>query len=138
MTAAFTGGLTFKTDSVLAATFVTLPEVNSVSGIGKTNETIDVTNFDSSGSKEYIAGLADGTEISVDCNLIAGDVQQLSVIGEVDSGTNFDIEFTITDGTTPKVYSFTVAPVSWTINPAVGDKHTLSFTLKISGAITVA
>lgn len=138
MTAAFTGGLTFSTDAVLADTFVALPEVNSVSGIGQTNETIDVTNFDSGGSKEYIAGLADGTEISVDCNLIAGDAQQLAVIADVDSGTQFKIEFLITDGTTPKTYAFTVAPVSWTINPAVGDRHTLSFTLKISGVITVS
>lgn len=138
MTAAFTGGLTFQTDAVLADTFVTLTETFDVSGLGKTNETIDVTNFDSAGSKEYISGLADGSEISVQCNLVAGDAQQTAVIAEVDAGTNFQIEFLVTDGTTPKTYAFTVAPVSWTINPAVGDKHTLSFALKISGAITVS
>lgn len=138
MTAAFTGGLTFSTDAVLADTFVALTETFSVTGIGKTNETIDATSFDSANSKEYIGGLSDGSEITVECNLVAGNAQQTAVIAKVDARTNFQIEFLITDGTTPKTYAFTVAPVSWTINPAVGDKHTLSFALKISGAITVS
>lgn len=137
MSDAFTGGLTFRTDVVLASTFVVLPEVLSLSGVGKTNEQLEVTNFDSAGSKEYIAGLADGAEVSVECNLVNGDAQQEAVIAAVDSGTNFSVELAVTNGVTAKTYGFEVTPISWNVTPAVNDKHMIAFSLKISGAITI-
>ncbi|MCP5019399.1 MAG: hypothetical protein GY938_29575, partial [Ketobacter sp.] len=61
-----------------------------------------------------------------------------ALVADVDAGTVRNFEILITDGTTPLTYSFAVTPLSWVINPSFDDKNTLTFTLKISGAITVA
>jgi hypothetical protein len=139
MTAAFTGGLTVKRgdggDPTEAFTAVT--EVVSMSGLGKTNSLIDATSFDSS-AKEYIAGLADGAEVSIECNRVQGDTQQDALRSDVDSGVTRNFEIVITDGTTSETYSLALVMLSWTITPQVTDKAMISFNGKISGAITVA
>ena len=66
------------------------------------------------------------------------DVQQLGLISDVDAGTNRNIQIGIDDGVTAKVFDFAVVPLSWVINPSFDDKNTISFTLKISGAIAVS
>ena len=64
-----------------------IEEVYSVSGVGKQNELIDVTNFDSpTGTKEFIAGLAEGSEITVEANYIPDATHQPVVMTAVDNG----------------------------------------------------
>jgi hypothetical protein len=44
-------------------------------------------------------------------------------------------------GTSPvetETFQFMVTPLSWTFGPSYEDKNTMSFTLKISGDITVS
>ncbi len=138
MSSAFLNGVTIKRgDGAGTEVFTAISEVLSMSGLGKTNPLVEVTNFDSTG-REYIAGLADGTEISLECNYLPADTQQQALVADVDAGTVRNFEILITDGTTPLTYSFAVTPLSWVINPSFDDKNTLTFTLKISGAITVA
>ena len=138
MSSAFLNGVTIKRgDGAGTEVFNAISEVLSMSGLGKTNPLVEVTSFDSTG-REYIAGLADGTEITLECNYLPADTQQQALIGDVDNGTVRNMQVLITDGTTPLTYSFAVTPLSWVINPSFDDKNTLTFTLKISGAITVA
>jgi len=137
MSSAFLNGVTIKRgDGAGTEVFTAISEVLSMSGLGKTNPLVEVTSFDSTG-REYIAGLADGTEIALECNYLPADTQQQGLISDVDAGTVRNFQILITDGTTPKTYAFAVTPLSWVINPSFDDKNTLTFTLKISGAITV-
>lgn len=139
MSDAFMSGITVKSgDGAGTEVFTTIPEVISLSGLGKTNALVDVTNFDSAGSKEYIAGLSDGTEITIEANYLPASATQLALIADVDAGTNRNLEVVVTDGVTPKTFSFAVAPLTWTLNPSNDDRNTISFGLKISGAITVS
>lgn len=136
-TAAFLNGVTIKRgDGGGPEVFTLLPEVTSMSGLGKTNPLVEATSFDST-AREYIAGLADGTEVTMECNYLPADTQQQGLISDVDGGLNRNFEVTITDGVTPKVYGVTFTCLSWVINPSFDDKNTISFTLKISGDITV-
>jgi hypothetical protein len=138
MSNAFLNGVTIKRgDGAGTEVFTLFPEVTSMSGLGKTNPLIEVTNFDSTG-KEYIAGLADGTEVTLEANYLPADTQQQGLIADVDAGLNRNFEIAITDGTTPKTYAVTFTCLSWVINPSYDDKNTISFTLKISGAIVVS
>lgn len=138
MSGAFLNGVTIKRgDGAATEVFNTIGEVLSMSGLGKTNPLVEVTSFDSS-AREYIAGLADGTEITLECNYLPADTQQQGLIADVDSGTVRNMQVAITDGTTPKQFDFAVTPLSWVINPSFDDKNTITFTLKISGAITVS
>ena len=108
-----------------------------MSGFGKTNPLVEVTSFDSA-SREYIAGLADGTEVTLEANYLPADAQQQGLIADVDGGLNRNFEILITDGVTPLTYSVTFTCLSWVINPSYDDKNTITFTLKISGDITVS
>lgn len=69
MTSAKSG---FGTD--LTWNSVVIAEVVNVSGPSQSRDMIEVTNHDSAdGFKEFIAGLIDGGEISIEGNFIAGD-----------------------------------------------------------------
>ena len=139
MSSGFTGGLTFQmSNGASPEVYSTIQETKSLSGLGKTNPLIDVTSFDSS-AREYIAGLADGSEISVECvRTHASPNQQDALIAIIDSKTTRNFKLTLTNGTTPVVYTFAGVPLSWAITPSFDDATMIAFTLKISGAITVA
>ena len=138
MSNAFLNGVTIQRgDGAGTEVFNLFPEVTSMSGLGKTNPLVEVTNFDST-AKEYIAGLADGTEVTLEANYLPADTQQQGLIADVDAGLNRNFEILITDGTTPKTYAVTFTCLSWVLNPSYDDKNTISFTLKISGDIVVS
>ena len=138
MTDAFTGGLAVKHgDGAVPEVFTTIEEVISIGGLGVVNPLIDTTSHDST-AREYIAGLADGQEVSLECNRVhtAANIQD-DVIAEIDAKTTFNMQITLTDGTTVKTYDFALVPLSWVVNPSTDDKTTLSMTFKITGGITV-
>jgi hypothetical protein len=134
MSSAFLNGVTIKY-SADDTTYAVVPEVNSFDGLGKTNPLVDVTSFDSTG-REYIAGLADGKEITMECNYVPANVVQNALETIVNSGTNGYLEITITDGTTTDVFTFQMVPLEWMIGPSFEDKNTRNFVFKITGAIT--
>ncbi len=139
MTSAYTGGLTLKvSDGASPEVYSTVPEAKSVSGLGVTNPLIDATSFDST-AREYIAGLADGSEISIECLRVHSSPSvQDQVIALIDAKTTRNYQIVLTDGTTPITYTFAGVPLSWSITPSVDDATMISFSLKISGAITVS
>jgi hypothetical protein len=138
MSDAFTCGLTFKRgDGEITEAFTTVGEVKSLSGLGKTNELVEVTNFDSNCVKEYIPGLADGQEIAIECNYVPLDTEQQALIADVNSRNNRNFQFVMTDGTTTHTFDFGGACLSWVINPSIDDAHTISFTVKMSGDVTL-
>lgn len=144
MSNAFLNGVTIsRGDNASPQVYNAIPEVNSLSGLGKTNPLVDVSSFDSA-AREYIAGLADGTEITMECNYLPGNTVQDSIISDVNSGTNFPMRIVATNpnsGTSPlgaDTFDFLVTPLSWEFGPSFDDKNTMNFTLKISGDITVS
>ncbi len=136
-TSAFKGGWDFWRETIVPDIFEKLPEVVSVSGLGRQADTIEVTNADSASVREYIAGLADGTDVTIECNFLPGNAIQGRMITDVNTGVNNEYKLVITDGVTPKTYRFTASPVSWEIAPAIDDANKINFGIKISGAIAV-
>ena len=140
-TSAFKGGLTVKrvNTGVSPNVATAIPEVKSMGGLGKSNELIDVTNFDSNNVREYIAGLADGKEFTVQCNRThASPSQQDVLIADVDAGSTITLKVELTDGTTQKNYQFSAVALEWDIVPAINDANIIDFRFKISGDITVS
>lgn len=116
-----------------------IEEVFSVSGIGKTNNLVDVTNFDSpTGTMEYIAGLADGSEFSVEANYIPGATHQPVVMTAVDNGDTRLARLRYTGTSPEKTFSFSAVCIGYEVGPSNTDKNTITFTFKISGEITRA
>lgn len=111
-----------------------IEEVLDVSGLGKSNNLVDVTNFDSDpGTMEYIAGLSDGTEFTVSCNYIDGATGQDALVADVDAGAT--AAFTLAyDSTTTR--SFNGVCMGWEIAPSTSEQNQINFTIKVSGDIT--
>ena len=139
MSDAFLSGVTFKRGNADGPpeTFTSIGEPYNISGVGKTNSLVDVTNFESGGVMEYISGFADGAEITVECNFLPANTSQQGMIADVDNKAQRNIEMEIDDGTTNVKYEFAVTPLNWTVSPAFTDRNTISFTLKITGDITI-
>jgi hypothetical protein len=117
-------------------TFADIEEAFSISGVGKTREQQDATNFDSAGNREYIPGLADGNDITVECNYIPSATQQAAMIAAVEAGTNMNFQVACTGVSPEETWTFAASPLSWVINPSVDGRNTISFMVKISGDIT--
>ena len=139
MSDAFIGGWTFKRgDGGSPEVFAVVPEAFEISEVGKTNSLVDVTSFDSGGEREYKSGLADGSEISIQANLVLASAQQIALQTDVTNKATRNFQIVATDGVTTKTISFAAACLSWVYGPSVDGRNTISYTLKISGAITIA
>ncbi len=125
-------------DAASPENFNTVEEVLTISGFGIQNELVDVTNFDSpNNSKEYIGGLADGAEITAECNYIDGVVTQqnnLRIAVGTAATRNFRLVYT---GASPdQQWAFAAVCLGWEITPSPDQQNRISFRLKISGSIT--
>lgn len=140
MTSAFVAGVTLKLGASGSPTsFSNLCEAISISGIGKTNSLVDVTNFCSTaGTREYIAGLADGEEVAFEMNYLPGDANQQSLRSSVNSQENREFQIEITDGTDTETFTFEAVCLSWVLTPEIDSQNKVTFTVKITGDITIA
>lgn len=121
--------------SVLSA----IEEVFNVSNVGKTNSLEDVTNFDSpENTREYIAGLADGDEITVEANYYPAATQQAAVMTAVDNGDTRPCRLSYTAVSPEKTWSFDAVALSYSIVPSPTGRNTIQYTLKITGDVTRA
>lgn len=141
-TKAFIGGggnYAFKVGDGATPTevFTDIEEMQSMSGLGQTNETIEVTHF-ASAAKEYIGGQADGKEITVTCNRVLAGAIQNSLMSKVQSKSSGNVKVVSTDGTDTETLSFAVVFVGWELDPQRGSQQLINFTMKISGDITIS
>lgn len=135
----FLGGLSVNVGDGAApgtGTYTLLAGVTNLGEVGKTNALVEVTDFDSGTSKEFIGGLSDGSEITIECNEDLTDAPQLLLIDDVDSGNNRNLEIVHTDGTTTKTLTFQTVALSYQYQPSFDAQNKLNFSLKISGDIT--
>ncbi len=123
-------------DAASPEVFAEIEEVLSMSGFGKTNELLDVTNFQSGLTKEFIAGLADGQEITIEANYFQAATQQAALRTAVDGGQtrNFQIE---NNAVSPaQVFNFAAVCLAWALEPSPTEQNRATFSIKITGDIT--
>lgn len=122
-------------------------DATTISGIGKTNSEEDSTTFCSNGNREYIAGLTEGSQLSVDLNyVISSEVRRL-LMQAVDDRATIQMRLVVApDDTTPEtvladdadadeIYWFDVAALSYALNPNATAKNTMTWTGRITGEI---
>ena len=140
MTAATISNWSFKFNDQTASptsALVAIEEVYSVSNVGKTNQLVEVTNFDSAvGTKEYIAGLAEGDEITVEANYIPGATNQPKAMTLVDNGSSRTCVLTYTGSSPQKKFTFTGVFIGYSVAPSPTERNSIRYTIKISGAVT--
>lgn len=112
-------------------------QVFGIGGLGAVNALIDATTFCSGGSREYIGGLADGAEMTIEANYEVDATVLDAMIADVTAKATRAFKVVVDDGSPWRVFSFSAVCLGWTLNPSVDDRNTISFTLKITGAITL-
>ncbi len=137
-TAATISGWSFRLGSAASPQVLTsIGEVTNVSGLGVTNNLVPVTNFDSaSGVVEYISGLSDGAEFTVEANYVAGNAGQLIGYAAVDAQATRLFDMTFTGASPNRVWSGSVVCIGHETVPSVDAQNTVTFTFKITGTLT--
>lgn len=131
-------GTSFKRwdSSSAVAAWVSLAEVNSISGPGMSRETIDVTSLDSTGGyREIIAALRDGGEVSFQMNFTRANYDLMKADFESDTLQNYQILLDDTDNT---AIEFTGLVMEFPLNIAIDDKITIDVTIRVSGQPSVS
>ena len=117
--------------------YTVLSEVLDIPELPHTREFVEATNQDSlNQTREYIAGLIDAEEFTVQCNYIPGDASQNAVWAMFNAG---DARlWRVREATASPEETWTFLAIVAAYNPAfpVGDKKVLSVTLRRTGPTT--
>lgn len=112
-------------------TFVNLGEVTSVTPPPVTRDILDATHMESPGGwREFITGLKDGGEMSVDLNFVPGsDTDDLLTAMQAEDDPR-PMRITFPNG---HVWRFTAYCTGYEPTAPVDDKMTATATFKVSG-----
>lgn len=119
--------------------YVRVCEVTGIGGLGETNELIDVTTTCSGGTREYIGGLADGSEITVDANLIVDSEARERFISDVKDKATRSYRVVIEDVAEATILTvwFRGAAIGYEFAFNLEEQNAISFTLKVSGPLDI-
>ena len=128
-------------DMATEATFTDVAEVEGLSGPSLSADEIDVTTHDTAdGYREFIQGLKDAGDLSIEGNFIptedthkeAGDA---SLLASYNSGDLTDFKLVFPDANNTE-WEFSAIVTGFEVDIPVDEKMTFSCTLKLSGKPT--
>jgi hypothetical protein len=112
-----------------------LGEVTNVTPPNESVDVIDGTHMESPNrTREFIQGLIDPGDFSVDVNWVPGGATDDYVIAWRVSGETRNTRITTNNDTT---YTFPAFPTGWTPQMSATDKMAATLTCKVAGAISV-
>ncbi len=115
--------------------FADFCSASDVSGIGETKPQVDVTTLCDL-ARKFRGGLAEGSEVTLTANLIQGDTQARDLYQSYKANDVVSFRLDMVGVSPPEFFAFAASILGWKVNPPVGEKATIVFTLKISGAVT--
>lgn len=117
--------------------FTTLGEVTAITPPGWSRDTVDATHEQSPGAhREFIAGLADAGEVSMDVNYVPGNAASASLEAEkalTGSSAAINRRITFPDGS---YMIFVGILTAFEPDAPIDDKMSASVTFKVSGVPT--
>ena len=116
-------------------TFTTLAQANDVSGFGQEAPLVDVTHYQST-NREYIQGIPDGKQFTAKANYLVNDSTQLAAIAAHVAKTAKDFRMYLPSPYNGSYYYFSAQILGYEISPPVDNKIEITFTFKISGAVS--
>ena len=128
-------GTLFKTgNGASPEVFTTLAETTSITLPAMARDTIEATHNESGGAwREFIAGLKDGGEISLELNFVPGGSAALALTAEMDLDGTLAVknrQILFPDGS---YFSFSGILTSFEPDAPLDDKMAASVTFKVSG-----
>lgn len=116
--------------------FTALANITNISGPGLSRETIDVTTHGSPDQwMEFIGGLKDGGEVSLDVNYDPANHDSLIGDFDDDAPRNYQVVFPDDDSTT---WSIKAVMTGFEPEAPYDDKMTATLTFKVSGKPTIS
>lgn len=128
-------------DAAGSGSFTTLAEMMNPSGPNISADAVETTHQNSaSGFREFIPGLVDGGEVTLECNYLPDEVTQGGVSGvwyimKNRQRRNWKMVF---PGSPEHSVTFAGVVTAFEPDVPVDDRMTLSITLKVSGVPTFA
>jgi predicted secreted protein len=115
--------------------FTTVAEVTSITPPSLARDAIDATHEESpSGWREFIGGLKDGGEVSIELNFIPGHATTAILLAEIEAAAgNKQIVFT-----TGEIFSFSALCTAFEPEAPMDDKMVATATYKVTGKPTLA
>jgi hypothetical protein len=111
-------------------------EITNIGGIGVKNDQVEATTFCSGGSKEYIAGLSDGNDVTFTANYTLIDTTiQNGLIDDVENKARRSFQLQVGDDSPSENFSFDLAMLTWEYDPSLSSKNEIKFGGKITGRI---
>lgn len=137
MTSATIGyGTQFKRGDGASPTeaFTAIGEVSAINGFSMSKDTADVTHMASTSRyREFVSGLRDAGEVSIDVNYIPGGTDIDNAFTDYDANTSRNYQIVWADGTE---FEFAGICTSIATNEPIDDKMSATFTYKITGVPT--
>lgn len=132
-------GTLFKTgDGASPETFTTLAEVTSITPPSIARDTIDASHEQSPGAwREFIAGMKDGGEVSLDLNFVGAGPALLALTAELDldgSSAVKNREIVFADGS---MFAFAAILTGLEPDAPLDDKMSATATFKVTGKPTL-
>lgn len=118
--------------------YVTVSEVTSIEGPSITKDPVEVTHMESpDGYREFITGLKDGGEVSLEMNFVPGSAGMTLLLAEFERSQASQCKIVLS--TTP-AYAWTFDAIMTSMGHAtpLDDKMTTTVTFKITGKSTLA
>lgn len=115
-------------------TYEDLCAATNFGSIGEDKPLVEVTSYCDS-ARAYRNGLADGVEISMECNYIPGDTQTAFLYAAYQNDEVVKIRIVEKAGSPLQGFEFNAVVRAWNIAGTVGERATLTFTLKVSGSV---
>lgn len=124
-----------------SATGTAVAQVTNISGPGLTADTIDVTSHDSTaGYREFLQGLKDGGEVTLDLNFdpvgATHDDVSGGLLDDYDSGTAVSWVITFSDAAT-STWAFSGIVTGFEVEAPMDDKLSATATIKVTGQPTL-
>lgn len=118
--------------------FATLAEVTAITPPAMSRDTVDATHMESPGAwREFIAGLKDGGEVSLELNFIPGGTAASALTAELDLDGPLALknrQILFPDGS---YFSFAGILTGFEPDAPIDDKMSASVTFKITGKPTL-
>lgn len=115
--------------------FTTVAEVTAITPPNMSRDAIDASHeLSPEGWREFIGGLKDGGEVSIELNFVPGSATTIALMAEIaaDAG-NKQIVFT-----TNEIFSFRALCTAFEPDAPLDDKMTATATYKVTGQPTLA